>query len=165
MRIFNYRIGRRKFEKNISYFWNKQKYNYKILGTCSDWPEWFLRRPPIGRISLVIKYFWVLFCLMDINRKSLSNFLPIFVICHLPPSALKHLNLSVAQNMWHHYKNEKNEIHQRGEKYGKKLLFKFLFQFFFILMKYEKWGSYVPKHVLYVSNFFFLTFSISLASI
>ena len=59
---------KKKLEKIISFLSNQQKYNFKILRTCSDWSEWFLRRPPIGRIFLMIKngskwsdpYFWPL---------------------------------------------------------------------------------------------------------
>ena len=45
---------KKKWEKIISFLWIKQKYNFKILRTCSDCSEWFLRRPPIAGIFLAI---------------------------------------------------------------------------------------------------------------
>ena len=69
MIIFSCRIERKNLKFLLKFFLNKQKYNFKILRTFSDWSEWFLRRPPIWRIFLVnlngsnkcepIEIFWV----------------------------------------------------------------------------------------------------------
>ena len=39
--------------KNYFILMKKQKNNFLILRMCSEWSEWILRRPPIGRIFLV----------------------------------------------------------------------------------------------------------------
>ena len=95
------RINRKKlFNFLFIYFiWNKQKYNFKILRTCSDWSEWFLRRPPIGRIFLVIQNsskwtdpnFWVLIWLMDINCNVLSKLFANFFNLSLPSLGVESL--------------------------------------------------------------------------
>ena len=76
-------LSKEKIRTNYFVFFNQQKYNFKILRMCSDLSEWFLRRPHIGRIFLVIynwlkwldPYFWVLIWLMDINFNALSKLL------------------------------------------------------------------------------------------
>ena len=85
--------------KKYLIFWNKKKYNFKILGTSSDWLKWFIRRPLIGRIFLVIQkgskwpdpYFWVLIWLMDINFNALSKLFADFCNLSLPTLGVESL--------------------------------------------------------------------------